>query len=210
GLASGLVEVIVLALRHQSTPIMKLGAEYVWMAPATEGAFLLIPALFIVVVARLWKRIDATAAITFFCSLLAFVNLLILIPRFHHFAAAALAAGIATQVTAFVRKRSAGFHVVVRRTFPWMIVVVLALAAGVQLGKTMAERQSLAGLTAAPREAPNVLLITLDTVRAPNMSVYGYSRPTTPHLEALSKSSIVFDHALSAASWTLPSHATIF
>lgn len=210
GFASGLIEVIVLALRHQSTPILKLGAEYVWMAPATQGAFLLIPTLFVAVAARLWKRIDATVAITFFCSLLAFLNLLILIPRFHHFAAAALAAGIATQMTSLVRRRSAGFHMIVRRTFPWLIAVVLALAAGVQLRKSMVERQSVAGLTAAPREAANVLFITLDTVRAPNMSVYGYSRPTTPHLEELSKSSVVFDHALAAASWTLPSHATMF
>ena len=210
GLASGLVEVCVLALRHQAMPIMKLGAEYVWMAPVTEGAFLLIPALFLVLVARLWKRIDATVAITFFCSLLAFLNLLILIPRFHHFAAVALAAGIATQMTGLVRKRSAGFHGVVRRTFPWMIAVVIALGAGVQLRKTTAERQTLAGLPAVPREAANVLFITLDTVRAPNMSVYGYGRPTTPHLEALSKLSVVFDHALSAASWTLPSHANMF
>src|SRR5262245_48723687 len=102
GLASGLVEVSVLALRHRSTPIMKLAAEYVWMAPVMEGVFLLITALFVVVAARLWKRIDATVAITFFCSLLAFLNLLILIPRFHHFAAVALAAGIATQATGFV------------------------------------------------------------------------------------------------------------
>src|SRR5262245_33104594 len=100
GLASGLVEATVLALRHQAAPIMKLGAEYVWMAPVTEGVFLVIPALFVVAAARLWKRIDAAVTITFFCSLLSVLNLLILIPRFHHFAALALAAGIATQLTA--------------------------------------------------------------------------------------------------------------
>lgn len=31
-------------------------------------------------------------------------------------------------------------------------------------------------------DAPNVLLIVMDTVRAGSMSLYGYSRPTTPNL----------------------------
>jgi arylsulfatase A-like enzyme len=56
---------------------------------------------------------------------------------------------------------------------------------------------------------PNVLLVTLDTVRADHLSIYGYKRDTTPFLAELSANSIVFDNATSASSWTLPSHASL-
>ncbi|MEQ8765585.1 MAG: sulfatase [Planctomycetota bacterium] len=53
------------------------------------------------------------------------------------------------------------------------------------------------------------ILIVLDTVRADHLSVYGYDRPTTPHLEKLGQEGVVFDQALSYASWTLPSVASM-
>jgi arylsulfatase A-like enzyme len=56
----------------------------------------------------------------------------------------------------------------------------------------------------------NVVVITLDTVRAANMSLYGYGRPTTPVLERIARSGTVFDSAFTTAPWTLPSHASMF
>jgi arylsulfatase A-like enzyme len=55
----------------------------------------------------------------------------------------------------------------------------------------------------APRPDPvapagtgaSVLLITIDTLRADHMSAYGYSRPTTPHLAALTERATVFEQA---------------
>jgi arylsulfatase A-like enzyme len=61
-----------------------------------------------------------------------------------------------------------------------------------------------------PAGSPNILLIVLDTVRADHLSVYGYERPTTPHLEDLARRAIRFDQARAAAPWTLASHATLF
>jgi arylsulfatase A-like enzyme len=62
----------------------------------------------------------------------------------------------------------------------------------------------------AAAQAPNVLWIVIDTLRADHMSVYGYHRRTTPELEAWAKQGITFDMARSAAPWTLPSHVTMF
>jgi arylsulfatase A-like enzyme len=56
---------------------------------------------------------------------------------------------------------------------------------------------------------PNIVLITLDTVRADHLSAYGYHRPTTPHLEKLAQQGVLFDSAVAPSSWTLPSHASI-
>ncbi len=57
----------------------------------------------------------------------------------------------------------------------------------------------------APRP-PDVLLICLDTVRADHLGCYGYERrPTTPHLDALARESVLFADASAAACWTKPS-----
>jgi arylsulfatase A-like enzyme len=72
------------------------------------------------------------------------------------------------------------------------------------------ERASVAKLPPAAQNAPNVLLITMDTVRAENLSLYGYERDTTPQLKKLAKDGVVFEQAIAPSSWTLPSHAGIF
>ena len=52
--------------------------------------------------------------------------------------------------------------------------------------------------------------MTLDTTRRDRLGFYGYSRSTSPNLDALAERSVVFDRAVAASSWTLPSHASIF
>jgi arylsulfatase A-like enzyme len=55
----------------------------------------------------------------------------------------------------------------------------------------------------------DVILISLDTMRADRMSLYGAKKPTTPFLERLAPSSMVFDAAIAPAAYTLPSHASM-
>jgi arylsulfatase A-like enzyme len=62
---------------------------------------------------------------------------------------------------------------------------------------------------AADSSKPNVLLLTLDTVRADHLSLYGYQRNTTPHLAELSREATVFSHATAAGDMTITSHAAI-
>jgi len=57
---------------------------------------------------------------------------------------------------------------------------------------------------------PNVLLITMDTVRADHLSLYGYERNTTPNLDKLSEEAAVYTHAIASGDMTLSSHASIF
>lgn len=56
---------------------------------------------------------------------------------------------------------------------------------------------------------PNVLVISIDTLRADRLGCYGYPRPTSPQIDALAAESIVFEAAQSASSWTLPSMSTL-
>ena len=47
-------------------------------------------------------------------------------------------------------------------------------------------------------------------MRARSLSLYGYQRVTTPNLDKLAQRAVVFDSAVTAASWTLPAHASLF
>jgi arylsulfatase A-like enzyme len=55
----------------------------------------------------------------------------------------------------------------------------------------------------------NVVLISMDTVRADHVSAYGYARPTTPRIDALAAGGVLFENAISQSSWTRPAHMSI-
>lgn len=57
--------------------------------------------------------------------------------------------------------------------------------------------------------APNIILITVDTLRADHLDVYGYERETAPVIAGLAGDGIRFKYALAQAPWTLPSLASI-
>ncbi len=57
---------------------------------------------------------------------------------------------------------------------------------------------------------PNVILISLDTLRPDRLGSYGYDRPTSPALDKLATGGLVFEDVTSVSPWTLPSHASLF
>ena len=61
----------------------------------------------------------------------------------------------------------------------------------------------------APRGLPNVVYVVVDTLRADALGCYGYPRPTSPFLDRCADEGAVFEDAMSSASWTKPSTATI-
>jgi Sulfatase len=67
------------------------------------------------------------------------------------------------------------------------------------------------GCAAGPpaASARNVVLVTIDTLRADHLSTYGYARATSPALDRLAARGTRFSHAFSAASCTAASHASI-
>lgn len=57
---------------------------------------------------------------------------------------------------------------------------------------------------------PNLLLISIDSLRYDHVGCYGYPAPTTPTLDRLAREGVRFQNAVSTTSWTLPSHAAMF
>jgi len=64
--------------------------------------------------------------------------------------------------------------------------------------------------TFASVERANVVLITIDCLRADRVGAYGYAKPITPNIDAFAAQGVVFEQALSQASWTFPSFASLF
>jgi arylsulfatase A-like enzyme len=61
----------------------------------------------------------------------------------------------------------------------------------------------------AQSQRPNVVLVTLCSLRFDHTGLGGYDRPTTPFLDALAASGVLFASAVSAASWTKPATASL-
>ncbi len=61
-----------------------------------------------------------------------------------------------------------------------------------------------------PVGAGDIVLISIDTLRADHLPVYGYERDTAPNLTALAADGVVVEQFISHAPWTLPSHASMF
>ena len=86
---------------------------------------------------------------------------------------------------------------------------------GNQARAPAAEGASLSASTAGAAEPPpaakyNLLLISIDTCRADHLTCYGYNRDTSPHLDQLAREGVLFENLTAAASWTVPSHMSMF
>ena len=63
---------------------------------------------------------------------------------------------------------------------------------------------------APPPPGPHdVVLVTIDTLRADHVGAYGYHRDTTPGLDRIARDGVRFANAASVSSWTMPAHASI-
>ena len=76
-------------------------------------------------------------------------------------------------------------------------------------GSVFAVALLLSGLSACSPHPLNLVVISLDTLRADHLGFYGYDRPTSPTLDALAKRSVVFERAISHMPTTGPSHFSL-
>jgi len=56
---------------------------------------------------------------------------------------------------------------------------------------------------------PDVVLVSIDTLRADHLGAYGYERDTSPFIDGLAASGLRWEHARSPSPWTLPAHVTM-
>lgn len=90
------------------------------------------------------------------------------------------------------------------------IAAALLAAAGARAARPLPETASSARVPdAAPAQVRNVLLISIDSLRADRVGCYGNERDTSPTLDRLARAGTRFTEAMSTTSWTLPAHVTM-
>ena len=87
------------------------------------------------------------------------------------------------------------------RLWAFGLVAVLGLAACTPNARPPADR--------AATRARNLLLVTIDTMRADHVGAYGYAAAQTPVMDRLAREGARFDRAFATAPITLTSHASL-
>ncbi len=215
--AFGLLEAVIQVIRMLLKSPDPMGFPILWVAPLFYGLVGLVYGGFLSMIIWLagrfrwlpdWLTKQIPNAGLGLLAVLGYYNALTLVFATSPWAMWILALGLAYQTIRLLDRGQRGALPRLAASGPWLGGVVALLAVTVTLGKLVRERTFLAEIPPARADAPNVLLITLDTLRADHVSAYGYGRPT-PVLDQLAAEGMQFDYAIATASWTLPSHATI-
>ena len=186
--------------------------EFAWLSLGGYLVWFLMLALPLAVVslvlARIRRRAVGLRLVASIFAWLAALAILLLYQKIHPVSQLVLALGIGTVVGSRIAANGARGMRWVRRVAVGGTVALgtVGLLTGGRLSSADAPASPAGG--AAP-DAPNIILLILDTVRASSMSLYGYQRPTTPVLDSLARESTVFDAAYATAPWTAPSHASM-
>ena len=91
------------------------------------------------------------------------------------------------------------------------LLVVLAIASQFQIAGPSRPKGSAEEIaTLRDRKDLNVVFLVVDTLRADRLGAYGYARPTSPEIDALARSGILFRHVYSQSSWTKTSMASLW
>lgn len=211
GVLTSVGELGYLALRkYVRHSFLFLSVDVLWMKPAAELIVFVACGLSLVAIGRALRREVSIVSVVRVYVFLGTLGLLVLYRPLHRGAAVVLAAGLGVQAGRLLEPRAERLSSLARHA--WVPLVTIPVLVGTVLSgmRVLDERRALARLPEPAPGAPNVLLVVLDTVRSLDLSLYGYSRPTSPRLVGWAKGGTRFERAFSTASWTLPSHASIF
>jgi len=211
-LAGGLLEVAARILCRWIDPrnrLYGLSRHYVWLAPLSTLLLFSMVGLFLALGTKVWPRRGGWFSTRFICFWVVLPVLIVAGPRIYPAAWVSVALGNASLAAWVLERPAEGLRRRLILSFPALAGSVLVLATLAFAGDWLKGRLE-ASRPLPSADAPNVLLVVLDTVRADRLSLYGYTRPTTPALERLAQRGVRFDHARATAPWTLASHASLF
>ncbi len=96
--------------------------------------------------------------------------------------------------------RTAGIRRALRHPASWLVALLFPLAVG--LGAR--------AIHGAARFRPDIILVSIDTLRADRLRSLGYDRPATPFLDHLALDGVLFERCISPAPNTPPAHMSLF
>lgn len=213
GLFTGLGEALILGINKFLLGDIHIihSPHFIWMSPLTN-MFLcgMIGMGFLLINHIRPHTISPHTSLVLF-SLFVAVSLLLMFPSFPSVLIVSLSLGLSIFFSKVCFTAIPTILSVIRQSLKILVPSLLGLAV-LFIGKDFfVEKYQITHLPPpVSNHVPNVLLIVLDTVRAKNLSLYGYERDTTPRLKEFAKTGAKFDRAVSTAPWTLPSHASMF
>lgn len=91
----------------------------------------------------------------------------------------------------------------VKKRFFIVLIALVMVFSTIQILNSVRNKKSLC-------KDCNIIMISIDSLSANHMPCYGYDRDTTPNLCKFGSNNIIFKNAFSNATWTLPSHVSMF
>ena len=182
--------------------------DFPWTVPVGHAALMVVPGVVVTAVNRVRPGLLSLRAVTWFFATLAIWSALLRMPLYG-VCSLLLGAGLGrligdavAPIVAHPRRMTIDLRGARRRRMcPGGALVGLAVGSGIPVRGRTSSR--------APG-ARNVVLIVWDTVRAYNLSIYGYFRNTTPNLPRWAWRGVTYKFAMAPAPWTFPSHACFF
>jgi arylsulfatase A-like enzyme len=211
GLAAGLLEGLSLLLTRGygiGNPRIPEGvsAPIVGISAVVNLCLFLAVGIALLALKRMFQTLPLMRAATFAFSFLLLADLLGVTGRISPLGVIALSAGLASVISRRQREQVPAFGL---RLLPWLAtatVVAFLVAYG---GARWRETAALKQLPPAAKNAPNILVIVVDTLRADHTTLHGYNRATTPALDRIAHDGTLFEEAISSSSWTLPAHQSL-
>ena len=91
-------------------------------------------------------------------------------------------------------------------TSAWVLSLVILAAVGpLGCGEKSAEESGRADA----KDSPDIILISIDTLRSDRLGAYGYARDTSPFMDSIARDGIRFKNAFSTSSWTAPAMVSL-
>ncbi len=212
GLAGGIIEGPGHILIQRLNLLDNVWYAILWIAPVFNGLLVALVGLAAWAVILLFPQRPLARRLAIFVVVLAACLpwvVLLLKEWIHTYAILFLVLGLTTAITRWLTRGDGAGVRVCRRSVGWLIAATALLFFGVEGGAWLHERNGVANLPAAPPSAPDIIVVVVDALRADHVSAYGYSRPTSPHIDRLAAEGVLFEQAYSTTSYTLPSHASI-
>jgi arylsulfatase A-like enzyme len=194
---------------RQWARVMHVSKEILWISPVVDLGFFLLIGLGVALVSRISRRLPAVRVLVFVLVFFTAYDWLMVTGHFYRRAALLFALGVAVAFGRWFTKHEAASIGAWRRSVPWLAASLVVAIIGIQGGKWIAEEHATSNFPIAVSGSPNILVIVVDTLRADHLSSYGYPRATSPNIDRLARSGVLFENAIAPSSWSLPSHASL-
>jgi arylsulfatase A-like enzyme len=210
------METIPVLVSLKGGGMFRMGRDFLWMTPLADTILFVLAGSVLLAVAGLSSRARSRSVVMGVFAGLATLAVGLSPERLYPAAILLLAVGVGVQVGRRTRgpvRNPRVLGVSVGMAF----LIVAVSAARVELKDRSIYQYWHTRLPAPKAEAPNVVVLILDTVRGASLDFLRDLRPQstldpvkTPALEELAARSVLFTKAIAPSPWTLPSHGSMF